>query len=501
MVSPVVVKGASIALVGVLVMGVLGRIDSLVGERRLRGLEAVRSVEQSHASSQTVIGPLLLRDCTEEWEEATGSGADRRVAYEHEMRTVAQTPARLQLDGGTQSDVRYRGLFKVNTYVARVTAVAEFPNAVPLQAARLHPNSKLTCGRPRIAASLSDLRGLRTASVTLDGQALAVSPGTGFDHYPNGLQAVLPEDRDVDGHPAPMTVKVALEFVGTAQLAWVPAAGETRLTLKSDWRHPSFGGQFLPLSRTVRADGFDATWAVSALATSAPADVLKGAAPCALSSGDALDDEATGYGGGVVREAPHAPAGAGTTACLDTLAVSFIDPVNPYVLSDRAVKYGLLFVALTFVAVGLVEVLSGRRVHPVQYGLVGLALALFFLLLLSLSEHLPFAASYAAAASACALLLTFYARFMLGRLSAGLAFGGGIAALYGLLYVLLQMEQNALVIGAVMLFAALAAVMALTRQVDWYSLFQRWQAPAGSAGPVTPVAAARAAAHDPAASS
>jgi len=158
------------------------------------------------------------------------------------------------------------------------------------------------------------------------------------------------------------------------------------------------------------------------------------------------------------------------------MSVAFIDPVNPYVLSDRAVKYDLLFIVLTFIAVGLVEVLSGRRVHPVQYLLVGLALSLFFLLLLSLSEHLPFAQAYAAAASACALLLGVYAASMLGRRLAGLLFGLGIALLYGLLYALLQMEQNALVIGSVMLFAALATVMMLTRGIDWYALFARLRA-------------------------
>jgi inner membrane protein len=159
------------------------------------------------------------------------------------------------------------------------------------------------------------------------------------------------------------------------------------------------------------------------------------------------------------------------------MSVGFIDPINPYVLSDRAVKYGLLFVALTFIAVGLIEVLSGRRVHPVQYLLVGLALSLFFLLLLSLSEHLAFEVAYAAASCACAALLAVYASAMLGRSLHGLAFGAGIALLYGLLYTLLQMEQNALVIGSVMLFAGLATVMLLTRRIDWYALFARLGAP------------------------
>jgi inner membrane protein len=227
----------------------------------------------------------------------------------------------------------------------------------------------------------------------------------------------------------------------------------------------------------VRADGFTSTWNLSSLATDAPADVGRGLALCtpvAVGGGDASDD-----------------AAAKPDKCLDLMNVAFIDPVNPYVLSDRAVKYDLLFIALTFIAVGLVEVLSGRRVHPVQYLLVGLALSLFFLVLLSLSEHLPFELAYAAAAAACAALLGFYASSMLDRLRSGVLFGLGIAMLYGLLYVLLQMEQNALVIGSVGLFLALAVVMTLTRRLDWYALFARLRAPEA------PLQADRTVAPDP----
>jgi inner membrane protein len=227
-----------------------------------------------------------------------------------------------------------------------------------------------------------------------------------------------------------------LDLVGSQRLALVPAAGSTSLALQSSWQHPSFGGRFLPAERQVGVSGFSARWQVSELANNAAADVA---------------------------------AGKGALE-VDTLAVELIDPVNPYVMSDRAIKYGLIFIALTFVTVGLTELLTGRRVHPVQYLLVGLALSLFFLLLLSLSEHLPFLVAYLIAAGGAAAVLTQYAAAMLGGWLRGLAFGGGIALLYGALYVLLSREQTALVIGAVLLFAVLAAVMTLTRKLDWYRL-------------------------------
>ena len=459
---PLLAKVGAIALVGVMLVVVLLRIEGLVQERKGRGEEAVRGVEHSHAAAQAVLGPLLERACTEEWDVATGTGKDRVITTSKREFTLQQVPGRLAVDSRTKADPLWRGLFKVNAWVGHFTVAADFATLVPLQPRLGHPDGRLQCAPPVLLVALSDVRGVRSATVSIDGQALAVEPGTLSAAYASGLHSTFASAR-VDGDAAaqPLSVRIELDLIGTSQLAWVPAADSLRWTLNSDWPHPSFGGQFSPEQRDVRADGFSATWNLSALATTAPADVAKGLALCTPAS---LTSDAVDAGD---------DASAKSDKCLDLMAVGFIDPVNPYVLSDRAVKYDLLFIVLTFIAVGLIEVLSGRRVHPVQYLLVGLALSLFFLLLLSLSEHLPFVQAYAAAASACAVLLGVYAASMLGRKLAGLLFGLGIALLYGLLYALLQMEQNALVIGSVMLFAALATVMLLTRRIDWYALFAR----------------------------
>jgi len=466
---PLLAKMGAIALVGLMLLLVLSRIEGLVWERKARGEEAVRGVEHSHAAAQSVLGPVIERLCVEEWDEATGTGKDRVTSTSKREFTLTQVPGKLVVDGRTKADPLRRGLFKINAWTGHFTASADFPTLAPLQPRLEHPEGRVRCSAPVIMVALSDVRGVRAATVTADGTALPVSPGTGGAGYPGGLHALLPSARaEGDAGAQALSVHVDMELVGTSQLAWVPAADSLRWTLNSDWPHPSFGGQFAPEQREVRGDGFSATWNLSALATTAPADVGRSLALCAP--------------GPVVNAAdPADDASAKSDKCLDLMSVAFIDPVNPYVLSDRATKYDLLFIVLTFVAVGLVEVLSGRRVHPVQYLLVGLALALFFLLLLSLSEHLPFVQAYAAAACACALLLGVYATSMLGRRLAGLFFGLAIALLYGLLYVLLQMEQNALVIGSVMLFAALATVMMLTRRIDWYALFARLRAPQGDA--------------------
>ena len=456
---PLLAKVGAIALVGLMLMAVLMRIEGLVYERKGRGEDAVRSVERSHAAAQSILGPLLQRDCTEEWDVVTGTGKDRVVTPNKREFALVQIPNQLAVDGRIKADPLWRGLFKVNAYGGHFAVAAEFASLAPLQPKAEHDGGRLQCAAPVLFMALSDVRGVRSAPIRIDGESTATEPGSPDASYPHGLHATLADTRaNGDAASRPLSVRIDLDIIGTGQLGWVPAADTTRWTLNSDWPSPSFGGQFSPADRTVRADGFSATWNLSSLATTAPADVAKGLGLCTpvANAGDGADDSA-----------------GKPIACLDLMNVAFIDPVNPYVLSDRAVKYDLLFIVLTFIAVGLIEVLSGRRVHPVQYALVGLALSLFFLLLLSLSEHLPFEQAYAAAASACALLLGVYATSMLGRKLAGALFGFGIALLYGLLYALLQMEQNALVIGSVMLFAALATVMMLTRRIDWYALFAR----------------------------
>jgi inner membrane protein len=266
-----------------------------------------------------------------------------------------------------------------------------------------------------------------------------------------------------------LAVDLELELLGTERLGIVPLGGATQVALRSNWPHPSFNGQFLPSERTVTAEGFDAQWRISSLSSTAQRTVQQQRPLCDGSSmrespHDTAVDAAADVAAAVVTIA-EGPSGSG---CTETLGVSFVDPSNTYALSHRATRYGLLFIALTFVAVGLFEFMRALKVHPVQYFLVGAAVSIFFLLLVSLSEHLAFSNAYALAATACVVLLTWYASHMLRSWRSGLPFGAGIATLYGLLYVLLRLEQTALLVGAVALFGVLALLMALTRKVNWY---------------------------------
>lgn len=449
--NPTFTKLAILAVVTTLLCILLAQIGGLVHERQWRQREATQSVEQSLAGAQALAGPLLVRACKETWID---SGVVKKELVESRDFWLVAAPTQLNVTGGISPEVRRRGLFKVNTYASQLNLEARWDTLTALVPRAEHPNGRLACNDPAVIVALSDTRGIRTAQLKRNGQELAVRPGTTHPAFRGGLHAVLAELRPEE----PLALSLKLSLVGSQRLGIVPAAGDTQVALQSSWPHPSFTGQFLPIEHQVGVSGFSARWQVSSLASTAVADAQ---------AGKPLPD----LTGNLSPEMPYADgARAVKGGGLDVLAVELIDPVNPYVMSDRAIKYGLMFIALTFVTVGLTELLTGRRVHPVQYLLLGLALSLFFLLLLSLSEHLPFLVAYLVAAGAAALVLTHYAAAMLGGWRRGAAFGGGIALLYGALYVLLSREQTALVIGAMLLFAVLAAVMTLTRRLDWYGL-------------------------------
>lgn len=471
MANPVIVKLLAVGAVTFGLSLALMRIGGIVDDRMQHQREAQRSVEASLAGRQALLGPVLHRSCVEEWDTVSIGREVVKTTNRREFRLVLP-PSTLRIEGDVAIDQRQRGLFSVNTFATKATLHAHWDTVAPLAAQREHAGSRLSCGAPVLMVALSDARGVRDAKLRVDGAALPVKPGTEHAVYPRGMHAVLPADK-VDGHaqatPATQALdaELTLELVGTAELAIAPAAGSVQATLRSAWPHPSFGGRFLPAERKVSESGFEAQWRVSALASSAAREVVAGAALCEPSS-----MFAPGYHAG--EDAPHAARSGANKGCIETFGVAFIDPVNPYSLSDRSIKYGLLFILLTFGLVGATEVLRGTlRVHPIQYALVGAALTLFFLLLLSLSEHLPFAAAYTSASAACVLLLGYYASHALGGWRVGAGFAAGITLLYAVLYALLQLERTALVMGSLLLFAVLATLMAVTRKVDWYALLQR----------------------------
>jgi inner membrane protein len=466
---PLMTKGVALAAVLLGLVWGLDSVSGVVNERAGRLRAAEHSVAESLGSSQTVVGPVLARQCTETWQQRQGEGAEARTVTANNSFNVYALPRKLVVDGSLASELRYRGIFKVNAYTLNAEVLAEWDDVAGLRATPRHAGGSLACEGPRLVVAVGDSRGIRNAELQVQGQTVALTPGTLLAAHPRGLHAKLAEAALATGADGRNVLRATLRLglVGTQNLAFAPVADENRVKLASDWPHPSFGGRFLPNSRQVDAKGFAAEWQISALATTARDSFLAGRGSCR--SSDPAAQEAAG-------DASAAP-------CIESFDVSFVDPVNPYVMSERATKYGLLFIVLTFVSVALVEVMRRLRVHPIQYLLVGSALVVFFLLLVSLSELWPFAWAYATAAAASTAVLTHYGVHVLGGMRPGLVFGGGIATLFGAMFVLLRLEQGSLVLGSVLLFLVLAAVMVVTRKIDWYGLLdqmrsERPQAPA-----------------------
>ncbi len=236
----------------------------------------------------------------------------------------------------------------------------------------------------------------------------------------------------------------------------MPQAGDTRWTVRSEWAHPSFTGDFLPTARQVSADGFSATYRIGNLALGRSlANTSDAGAP-------GPTDRIGPDSGDVAR-----PMAAGDSGQLAIAAVSLVQPVDPYSQVDRATKYGFLFIGFTFLALLMFDVVAGVRVAPVEYLLMGVALILFFVLLLAFAEIIGFAGAYILASAAIAGLNTAYSAAVLKSWRRAAFIGGLLAGLYAVLYVLLSLEAYSLLIGALMLFAALAGVMYLTRRIDW----------------------------------
>jgi inner membrane protein len=272
---------------------------------------------------------------------------------------------------------------------------------------------------------------------------LKVLAGSTSDILGPGLHAAVPA---VDGSDVThMEFDMELSVMGTSQFELIPVGRASRIVLESNWPDPSFNGAYLPVQHSISASGFQAQWNTSFFSTNLEEAMRK----CAAAGGE-------------------------VSLCTEvnsrTLGVSFIDPVDQYLKTDRAIKYGSLFISLTFAGFFLFEMLKRLAVHPIQYSLVGTALALFYLLLLSLSEHIGFGAAYALSSAACVLLIGFYVSGILHSARHGLGFGAMLTLLYGVLYGLLGADDYALLMGSILLFGLLAAVMVMTREVDWRNL-------------------------------
>lgn len=418
---------ARILLLGALVIALqvpACMIGDLARAREASRDEAVADVTAHWGAAQHVIGPFVVVPYAVPGKDGKG----RPIVAESGQ--VVFTPERLDIRADAAPEVRRRGLFEVPVYRATVRLAGRF-RALQPDARAVDARAVLHWERADFVVRLADARALdEVSAVRWGGRELAVEPGTSW--LPgSGLQAAL--GTLVPGAPADFEVALALR--GSGGLSFAPMGLETAARLASPWPHPSFTGAWLPLRHAIGAQGFTASWNVPFVARGMPA----------------------AWKHGYVSEEDLQRSLFGSR---------FLAPVDPYRMSERSLKYWPLFIGLAFLVLWLFEVLGHARVHSVQYLLLGAALCLFYLVELSLAEHIGHARAYALASAAVTVQAGLYSRTALGGWRP-LAVAGIIATLYALLYVLLREEDYALLVGSASLFAILSAVMFLTRKLRW----------------------------------
>lgn len=443
-----------IGFLGFLVLAMLIPLDyvhSVIRERAHLSEAVTLELGASWGRAQTVAGPVLLLP-VEEPQLVTVRNKDTRPgspAYVEETQWVRRhlyiLPELQQIEANLASQVRKRGIYEALLYTLDAQARGSF--RIPAaEALPVKEDARILWREAKLLAHLSDLRGSANApKLRWSGEELAFDvrseklPGSKANNL-TWIEAALPP---LSPEAGPRDFAFDLKLKGSDSVTFVPLGRESDFELSGDWPHPSFSGAQLPVAHNLGAEGFEAQWQVSHLARGLP---------------QIMRDDADGIGALV-----HLAGSIGS-------ATRLLTPVDFYLKSERSVKYGLLFVVVTFGTLFIFEALGRRRLHPVQYLMTGAAVTLFFLLQLSLAEVIGFAPAFGLAALACVALVTLYAIKITASRTRGLLLGGLLSSVYGYLFVTLQSQDQAMLMGSLLLLALLAAAMYATRNFDWYAL-------------------------------
>jgi inner membrane protein len=396
----------------------LGLVGSVVADRQSYEAEAVQNVQDSWGKAQTFAGPMIV--------------VPYKTPVSATQRTLTLLPQKLTVEGNLLPQQRRRGLFAVTVYTATLDVVAEFPTRALREMSA--DGRSIDWSSAQLTLGLSDDKSIEATTVEVDGNVIEwAGANRPLASLQANLGAVALRERDT------VTVRFRIAFGGSGTLSLVPLGRQTEATISSSWSSPSFMGRHLPNGQAVGKDGFKATWATS---------------PFGRRYSQLWDSGLSGLNDpspGIVLES--------------AFGVTLLTPVDAYRQTDRAIKYGILFIGLTFAACLLFELATGTRPHAAQYGLIGLSLCVFYLLLLSFSEQLGFARAYLASAAAVVIQATVYNWALQRRVLPAVAFGTLLTALYGGLHALLQLEEASLLFGSVLLFAVLSVAMWLTRNL------------------------------------
>lgn len=407
----------------------------LTSEREARRDEVADQIGAEWGQPQRLYGPLLVVPYLA---RVVDSRDDAPTTVRRHLIVLPET---MTAAVAATADERNVSIYQVPVYSARMVVEGRFGPVTP-EMFESEATSVLW-DEAFISLSLDDLRGIEDASLSVGGRALTFEPGAtgasgyqliagGSGSYGAGIHAPL----DIPGPVAGLDYALDLRVRGTDSLKLAPVGRQSEITMTSDWPHPNLAVGMLPSERTVTAGGFEATWRVPYLARPAPQSWV-------------LERD------GFYRFGD------------EMLGAGFVEPVDFYALVERSLKYGLMFIAVTFLVVFALEVLSPHRIHIVQYCLVGLVLVMFFVLLLALSERIGFGLAYLAAAAATTLVLSSFLGVALESAARGALASASLAATFALLYAILRLEDLALLAGSIVGFVALSGLLFATRKVDW----------------------------------
>ena len=456
-VNPLMLKVLVLLFLVVCLMIPVGMVKDLILERQAYQSEVARELTKSTSGEQTVAGPVLVVP----YKQLEGKVlTDKRLLV---------LPAQLNIDGQVQVTPLKRAIYTFQSFQSATHFTGSFPRA-QINALRA---KGVTIGTPYMSIAVTDGRGLgKSEPASVAGKTYAFGAGTDLKAFPDGVHALLTGLNLAD--TGAIDFDVNFKINGSSRISYVPLGENTQVSLAGNWAHPKFAGSTVTQSRNVTAQGFNATWESNWFANKLNADFIAaeenggvGIAARAVQTVNAVDGISDATAPATVVAHPNSSASLDNLYRVDT---DLIQTVDHYQLNERMVKYSMLFIGLTFLAFFMFEVLRQLRVHPLQYALVGVALTVFFVLLLSLSEYIGFNKAYVLAGLACVGQITFYVSHILHSMKRGVGFGLALATLYAVLFGLLQSEDVSLLLGSVGLFVVVSAVMFATRRLNWYAL-------------------------------
>jgi inner membrane protein len=424
-------KALMIGGLTLLMLWPLARVASLVSERQELQHQAYEVISAGFGGPQTIGGPILSVDTQD---LIAGPSANNTTEVWRRGRPMHLLPDKLRIESDVAVEIRNKGIYSIPVYVSRFVVTGQF---APDSIARIlasNADMRILPAQAVIQLPLPGVKYLRGLTLfAVNGQPLHVTN----EEIARFAALSAPIDLQSLDRGTPLDFRLEFELAGSDSLHFLPLASDTAVSARVAWPHPDFDGAFLPISHESAAKGYSANWHVLELNRAIP-QIWRGTTV----SNSALI--ATSFG------------------------VRMFQPSDIYTQNYRAMRYGVLFIAITFACFFAWEhLVRGLRLHPMQYLLVGLALATFYLLLLALSEHVGFAMAYTIAAAALVSLITMYIGGATSNRRAAGWIGAALATSYAVLFVILLSEDYALLLGSLLLFAILCALMLATRRLDW----------------------------------